>query len=62
MPLIDADRGERSRRIAISASPSRCASHWRSHAEPVGMRNPAILYGVGNILENAVDFARDASR
>jgi two-component system, sensor histidine kinase RegB len=28
--------------------------------EPVGMRNPAILYGVGNILENAVDFARAA--
>ncbi|OJU24229.1 MAG: two-component sensor histidine kinase [Nitrobacter sp. 62-13] len=28
--------------------------------EPVGMRNPAILYGVGNILENAVDFARSA--
>ena len=28
--------------------------------EPVGMRNPAILYGVGNILENAVDFARGA--
>ena len=28
--------------------------------EPVGMRNPAILYGVGNILENAVDFARNA--
>ena len=28
-------------------------------AEPAGMRNPAILYGVGNILENAVDFARD---
>jgi len=26
--------------------------------EPVGWRNPAILYGVGNILENAVDFAR----
>lgn len=26
-------------------------------AEPVGTRNPAILYGVGNILENAVDFA-----
>jgi two-component system sensor histidine kinase RegB len=24
---------------------------------PVGSRNPAILYGVGNILENAVDFA-----
>ena len=28
--------------------------------EPVGTRNPAILYGVGNILENAVDFARKA--
>ena len=28
--------------------------------EPVGMRNPAILYGVGNILENALDFARSA--
>src|SRR3954471_21973597 len=27
-------------------------------SEPVGARNPAILYGVGNILENAVDFAR----
>jgi two-component system sensor histidine kinase RegB len=25
--------------------------------EPVGSRNPAILYGLGNILENAVDFA-----
>ena len=28
-------------------------------AEPVGARNPAILYGLGNLLENAVDFARD---
>jgi two-component system, sensor histidine kinase RegB len=27
-------------------------------AEPVGARNPAILYGLGNLLENAVDFAR----
>jgi two-component system sensor histidine kinase RegB len=34
-------------RIALANSP-----------EPVGHRNPAILYGVGNILENAVDFAR----
>ncbi len=32
----------------------------REHAaEPVGARNPAILYGLGNLLENAVDFARD---
>ncbi len=27
--------------------------------EPVGARNPAILYGLGNILENAVDFANE---
>ncbi len=36
-------------RIAVAAS-----------REPVGTRNPAILYGLGNILENAVDFARGA--
>lgn len=35
-------------RIAVASAP-----------EPVGMRNPAILYGVGNIMENAVDFARE---
>ncbi len=28
-------------------------------SEPVGARNPAILYGLGNLLENAVDFAHD---
>jgi two-component system sensor histidine kinase RegB len=28
--------------------------------EPVTRRNPAVLYGLGNILENAVDFAREA--
>lgn len=28
-------------------------------AEPLGARNPAILYGLGNILENAVDFASE---
>ncbi|HVV79952.1 MAG TPA: ActS/PrrB/RegB family redox-sensitive histidine kinase [Pseudolabrys sp.] len=27
--------------------------------EPAAARNPAILYGLGNIVENAVDFARD---
>jgi len=26
--------------------------------EPVGARNPAILYGLGNLVENAVDFAK----
>src|SRR5262249_8379931 len=26
--------------------------------QPFGPRNPAILYGLGNLLENAVDFAQ----
>src|SRR5215813_3536572 len=26
--------------------------------EPVGARNPALLYGLGNLVENAVDFAK----
>jgi two-component system sensor histidine kinase RegB len=30
-----------------------------SEAEPTGRRNAAILYGLGNILENAVDFASE---
>src|SRR6478752_7488346 len=29
------------------------------NGEPIGARNPAILYGLGNLLENAVDFAGD---
>jgi two-component system, sensor histidine kinase RegB len=29
-------------------------------AEPVIARNPAILYGLGNLVENAVDFASEA--
>src|ERR1700759_1809342 len=40
--------------VAIKISVSR-----GNGAEPVIMRNPAILYGLGNILENAVDFARE---
>jgi len=28
--------------------------------EPVGRRDPAVLYGLGNLIENAVDFARSA--
>lgn len=27
--------------------------------EPVGVRNAGILYGLGNLIENAVDFARE---
>ncbi|TCT44722.1 ActS/PrrB/RegB family redox-sensitive histidine kinase [Martelella mediterranea] len=29
----------------------------RSETEPVGTRNPAILYGLGNLIENAVEHA-----
>lgn len=29
------------------------------NGEPVGARNAGILYGLGNLLENAVDYARD---
>jgi two-component system sensor histidine kinase RegB len=28
-------------------------------AEPVARRSPALLYGLGNLVENAVDFARE---
>jgi two-component system sensor histidine kinase RegB len=28
------------------------------NGEPVGTRNPGILYGLGNLVENAVDFAK----
>jgi two-component system sensor histidine kinase RegB len=38
--------------IAVDARVAR-----RSGPEPVGARNPAILYGLGNLMENAVDFA-----
>lgn len=29
-------------------------------AEPVGRRNPGVIYGLGNLVENAVDFARES--
>jgi two-component system sensor histidine kinase RegB len=34
--------------------------NWPTHqpGEPQGARNPAIMYGLGNLLENAVDFAQ----
>lgn len=28
--------------------------------EPVGTRNPGIVYGLGNLIENAVDYARES--
>jgi two-component system sensor histidine kinase RegB len=38
--------------ISVAMSP-------HNAAEPIGGRNPAILYGIGNLVENAVDFARE---
>jgi two-component system sensor histidine kinase RegB len=32
----------------------------REGPEPVARRNPGVLYGLGNLVENAVDFAREA--
>lgn len=31
----------------------------KSGPEPVGRRNPGVIYGLGNLVENAVDFARE---
>jgi two-component system, sensor histidine kinase RegB len=36
--------------IGVTFPPNRAA-------EPVGARNPAVRYGLGNLIENAVDFA-----
>jgi two-component system, sensor histidine kinase RegB len=41
--------------IAIATRAAFC-----SGGEPVGRRNPGILYGLGNLVENAVDFADKA--
>ena len=32
----------------------------RLGSEPVGRRNPGVIYGLGNLVENAVDFARES--
>jgi two-component system sensor histidine kinase RegB len=41
--------------IAIRLDPGE-----RVGPEPVGHRNPGVIYGLGNLVENAVDFATDA--
>ena len=35
------------------------AVHSEDGNQPVAARNPAVLYGLGNLLENAVDFAHE---
>jgi len=41
--------------IEIRLEPGR-----REGPEPVTRRNPGVLYGLGNLVENAVDFARES--
>jgi len=42
-------------KIAISAAPE--ANGEPAGAEPVGERLPGVIYGLGNLISNAVDFA-----
>lgn len=43
--------------VAIMAAPVEEIS-VEDRKEPVLLRNPGVLYGLGNIIENAIDFAR----
>jgi two-component system sensor histidine kinase RegB len=42
--------------LHISTAPSPAASGPEAR-QPVGVRRPGVIYGLGNIIENAVDFA-----
>jgi two-component system sensor histidine kinase RegB len=53
----DPHRGTRIK-IIVDAGPDLLASGV-SMREPVGERRPGLIYGLGNLIENAVDFARD---
>lgn len=44
--------------IAVETAPSQPGR--AGAAEPVAFRNPGVLYGLGNLVENAVDFAAAA--
>ncbi|MCC0042950.1 MAG: ActS/PrrB/RegB family redox-sensitive histidine kinase [Brucellaceae bacterium] len=39
--------------IELRLEPGKCEG-----PEPIGRRNPGVIYGLGNLVENAVDFAR----
>jgi two-component system sensor histidine kinase RegB len=43
--------------ISIKAEPGQGNSEEATAREPVSPRNPAVLFGLGNLVENAVDFA-----
>ncbi len=56
---VGADRGGRGAAPQFRRRHQRVAAAQNDASEPVGGRNPAILYGLGNLVENAVDFARE---
>ncbi|NOU06037.1 MAG: ActS/PrrB/RegB family redox-sensitive histidine kinase [Hyphomicrobiaceae bacterium] len=43
-------------RIRIDSRPSDGAPP-DAHVEPFGQRHPGVIYGIGNLIENAIDFA-----
>lgn len=45
------------KRVVITASPV-MGTEGNGRKEPVGERRPGVIYGLGNIVENAVDFAK----
>ncbi|HEX2840934.1 ActS/PrrB/RegB family redox-sensitive histidine kinase [Hyphomicrobium sp.] len=45
-------------RIKIHAAPSATAAGPDAR-QPMGLRQPGIIYGLGNIIENAADFAKN---
>jgi|LNFM01.1.fsa_nt_gb two-component system sensor histidine kinase RegB len=45
-------------KIEIAAAPATDADPATAE-EPIGERRPGVIYGLGNLIENAVDFARD---
>ncbi len=47
-------------RIEITARPyAERAGAGTELREPIGQRRPGVIFGIGNLLENAVDFARE---
>jgi len=43
--------------IGVTTGPVEAGAPRGSEPEPVTERNPGVLYGLGNLVENAIDFA-----
>jgi two-component system sensor histidine kinase RegB len=43
--------------IEVTTGPAKDGPSTGAAAEPITERNPGMLYGLGNLVENAVDFA-----